>query len=260
MAGVIPRVIHQTWKGPTLPARYRAFADTWRKAHPGWQWRLWTDADNVRFVAQEFPELLPRYLGYPQQIQRVDMIRYLLLYRLGGLYVDLDFECFRSIAPLLQGQDCVLSLEADANNTVHRTRRIVSNAFMAAVPGHPLFAAVIEDLQTHRSSQTIPDRIVLDTTGPMMLTRVLDRLGTDAAVSVLGAEHLFPLSLAEADQMGTAGPGAPIGADIRAKLEPAFGMHWHDGTWWRPRPGTMPGRRGPLRTLRRWLASARGTR
>jgi Mannosyltransferase OCH1 and related enzymes len=149
---VIPRVIHQTWKGPRLPARYRAFADTWRRAHPDWQWRLWTDADNARFVAQEFPELLALYLGYPQHIQRVDVIRYLLLYRLGGLYVDLDFECFRGVAPLLHGQQCVLSLEADAHNAVHRTRRIVSNAFMAAVPGHPLFAAVIEDLKTHRSS------------------------------------------------------------------------------------------------------------
>lgn len=249
---MIPRIIHQTWKRHVLPERYRSLAESWRRAHPNWQWRLWTDADNEAFVERAFPELLERYRGYPHPIQRVDMIRYLILYRHGGVYVDLDFECFRNITPLLQGRQCVLSLEADAHNTVHGAKRIVSNAFMAATPHHPLFRAVIRDLQSHRSRQTVPDRVVLDTTGPMMLTRVLDRLSADAPVTVLGAEHLFPLCMTEADLLRK----APPPPEVAARLARAFGMHWHDGTWWRPAGGVAPQRRGPFRALRRWLASA----
>lgn len=249
---MIPRIIHQTWKGPKLPERYRALAESWRRAHPHWQWRLWTDTDNDALVEREFPQLLERYRTYPYPIQRVDVARYLMLYRHGGVYVDLDFECFRDITPLLQGRQCVLSLEADAHNAVHGAERIVSNAFMAATPRHPLFADVIRDLQSHRSCQRVSDRIVLDTTGPMMLTRVLDRVGTEASVTVLGAEHLFPLSMTEADLLRT----APPAAEVAAKLARAYGMHWHDGTWWRPEAGVTPQRMRPFKVLRRWLASA----
>jgi inositol phosphorylceramide mannosyltransferase catalytic subunit len=246
----IPRVIHQTWKERSLPQRYGELSQTWRRAHPEWQWRLWTDADNLAFVEQHYPALLNTYLAFPYPIQRVDLIRYLILHRFGGIYVDLDFECYRALPPLLQGRACVLSLEAAAHNRVHGRRRIVSNAFMAAIPGHPLFAAVIDDLHRHRSRETVPDRIVLDTTGPMMLTRVLDRLGKGADVTVLAPRHLFPLSMDEADGLRAASPDAAVAR----KLARAYGMHWHDGTWWRPEPsGPRPPPPGALARLRRRL-------
>ena len=257
---MIPRIIHQTWKSSDLPDRYRTLAGSWTRSHPRWQWRLWTDADNLRLVEQEFPELLALYQSYPYPIQRIDMIRYLILYRFGGLYVDLDFECFKPVDPLLSGQTCVLSLEASAHNSVHGTRRIVSNAFMAAVPEHPLFAAVIKDLQSHRSRQTQPDRIVLDTTGPMMLTRVVDRFGSSPGIQVLPAEHLFPLSLTEADALATAEPGAVADPEVHGRLNVAYGVHWHDGGWWRTRPAAVPAQRQPARRFRQWLAALRGAR
>ncbi|WP_295543500.1 glycosyltransferase [uncultured Thiohalocapsa sp.] len=262
---MIPRVIHQTWKDDRLPPQYATLADTWRRAHPEWAWRLWTDADNLRLVEQEFPSLLGLYLDYPYPIQRVDLIRYLILYRYGGLYVDLDFECFKDITPLLDGRHCVLSEEAAVHNAVHCTHRIISNAFMAAEPGHLLFAAVMEDLQHHRSRQRVPDRIVLDTTGPMMLTRVVERLGADAQVTVLNAANLFPLSMGEADRLRSTAPGsapnsAPSAA-IRARLNQAYGMHWHDGSWWRPNPGAPVVRppRWRLDGVRRWMAAITGS-
>lgn len=251
LADVIPQVIHQIWKEQTLPPRYQVLSQSWRQAHPNWQWRLWTNADNLAFVAQHYPELLNCYHDYPFWIQRVDMIRYLILHRLGGVYVDLDFECFRSIQPLLQDRDCVLSVEAEEHKRIHQRQLIVSNAFMAAAPGHLLFAAVINDLCCHRSRETVPDRIVLDTTGPMMLTRVLDRIGDDTAVTVLESRHLCPLSMAEADRLRSTPPDAAIAK----KLERAFGMHWHDGTWWRALPGaaSRQQRRGLFARLRRRL-------
>ena len=190
----------------------------------------WTDADNLALVDTHYPELSALYRRYPYAIQRVDMIRYLILHRYGGVYVDLDMECFRCIEDLLFDQSCLLSLEASAHNQIHQRERIVSNAFMAATPGHPLFEAVIDDLRNHRSRETQSDRIVLDTTGPMMLTRVIDRVGERLAVGILDAKHLFPLSMAEADQLH-AGGTTPA---VRKKLEQAHGMHWHDGSWWRP--------------------------
>jgi hypothetical protein len=231
---MIPRIIHQTWKEQALPERFRTLSETWRAKHPDWAWRLWTDVDNLTLVTERFPHLLDLYQSYPYPIQRVDMVRYLILYLHGGLYVDLDFECFRCVEPLLEGKPCLLSLEAPEHGRVHGRTKIVSNAFLAAEPGHHLFEAVIEDLKRHRSRETRRDRIILDTTGPMMLTRVLERLGEGGGteVDLLGPEYLFPLSLNEADSLRS-GPRSP---EIRRKLDGAYGMHWHDGTWWRPAP------------------------
>jgi glycosyltransferase involved in cell wall biosynthesis len=93
----LPRVIHQTWRDADLPPAFAHLAQTWRALNPGWAWRLWTDADNRDFVAQEYPGLLTFYDAYPFPIQRVDMVRYLILQRHGGLFVDLDFEALRPI-------------------------------------------------------------------------------------------------------------------------------------------------------------------
>jgi inositol phosphorylceramide mannosyltransferase catalytic subunit len=232
MHAAIPPTLHQTWKTWPLPPRQQALAETWRRAHRHWHWRCWTDADNLALVDAHYPQLGALYREYPYPIQRVDMIRYLILHRYGGVYADLDLECFRSIEDLLHGHACLLSLESQVHSAIHRTVRIVSNAFMAATPGHPLFEAVIEDLCTHRSPETKPDRIVLDTTGPMMLTRVLDRVGDRLGIGILDPRHLFPLSMAEADRLRMG--DAP--QSVRTKLDEAHGMHWHDGSWWRPAP------------------------
>ena len=47
----IPSAIHQTWKTAEVPARFAAFARSWRTHHPRWSWRMWSDADLRAFLA-----------------------------------------------------------------------------------------------------------------------------------------------------------------------------------------------------------------
>lgn len=37
-----------------------------------------------------YPWFLPTYLSYPYNIQRVDVLRYFILHKLGGIYIDLE--------------------------------------------------------------------------------------------------------------------------------------------------------------------------
>ena len=43
--------------------------------HPGWEFRLWTDEDAARLVAEQYPALAPTFRSYPFNIQRADVIR-----------------------------------------------------------------------------------------------------------------------------------------------------------------------------------------
>lgn len=55
----------------------------------------------------------------------------------GGLYLDVDVECFKPTDKLLSDSDIVLQLE-DTNP------KSLNNAVMASVPGHPFWLDVIQ--------------------------------------------------------------------------------------------------------------------
>lgn len=67
------------------------------------------------------------------------------MHAFGGLYIDLDVQCFRSVEDSLLGHDIVLQSE------YHGGRDIV-NSIMASVPGHPFWKAIITqmlEVQSH---------------------------------------------------------------------------------------------------------------
>ncbi|HLZ88031.1 MAG TPA: glycosyltransferase, partial [Puia sp.] len=107
----IPRILNQTWKDHDVPADFKEMADSWRKMHADWQYVLWTDEMNRNFVRQHFPYFLPTYDGYETNIQRVDAVRYFVLYKMGGFFIDLDFECLANIEPILANAECVFGKE-----------------------------------------------------------------------------------------------------------------------------------------------------
>jgi mannosyltransferase OCH1-like enzyme len=130
----IPHIFHQIWVGPDpLPEEQRRYQESWLRHHPGWELRFWTE------------ENLPSGLRRPEAAERLrspaeraNILRLELLWREGGVYVDTDFECLRSVEPLLGGAELVISLAKPGR---------VNNAFMAAVPGHPLLDEALERLR-----------------------------------------------------------------------------------------------------------------
>src|SRR5262245_37093593 len=97
----IPRLFHQVWVGPKpFPAEFEAYSETWLERHPGWELQLWTE--------ENLPQGLRRPEAYERlrsPVERCDILRFELLWRFGGVYVDCDFECLRSLEPLIEELD-----------------------------------------------------------------------------------------------------------------------------------------------------------
>ena len=89
---MIPRIIHQTWKDSAVPKKWHPFIKAVKEMNPTWEYRLWTDNDNDEFVAEEFPDFVDIFRGFSRNIMRADVIRYLIMYKIGGVYLDLDYE------------------------------------------------------------------------------------------------------------------------------------------------------------------------
>jgi inositol phosphorylceramide mannosyltransferase catalytic subunit len=95
---MIPRILHQVWVGPLpLPEEFERYRESWRRHHPDWDLRFWTD--------ENLPDDLIRPEAYERlrkPAERSDIIRLEVLFRFGGVYVDTDCECLRPIDPLLR--------------------------------------------------------------------------------------------------------------------------------------------------------------
>ena len=88
----IPFIVHQLWNTRDVPKPVLQYIDTWMTQHPHWQYWFWTQKSQQRFLGEKYPRYLPLYQGYELDIQRADMIRFLILYEFGGVYADLDVE------------------------------------------------------------------------------------------------------------------------------------------------------------------------
>ncbi len=170
----IPEKLHQTWKDAAPPKAQ--FSPRWPKSlrdqNRGWTYTLWTDADNRALVASEYPSLLPVYDSYASPIQRADVARYVIAHARGGVYADLDTQCFKPFAPLLEGASLVLSYKAGRNFS-----RGACNSIFASAAGHP-FWLVVFDVLRNRSGTPLSGghTAVLYSTGPAVLREALRRL------------------------------------------------------------------------------------
>lgn len=167
----IPRIIHQTYKTNEIPA------GDWTAAHElclnvhrradNWTHMFWTDATAREFVDTHYHAFLETYDAYPYNIQRVDAMRYFILYHYGGVYIDLDVGCARPMESLLKFPAFLPG-----------TRPLgVSNDVMGSRRGHPLMRSLGEALLMQGPGKSYGTKYatVFFSTGPMFVNRILAR-------------------------------------------------------------------------------------
>lgn len=169
---IIPKIIHQTYINSSIPTVWQGAQQSCLDRHrhkDGWEYILWTDDKMAEFIATEYPWFLETFEGYSYPIQRADSIRYFVLAHYGGIYIDLDDGCNRSLEPLL-------SYPAWVRKTLPTG---ISNDAMGAVPKHPFFRRVIDELQNYDRSWLLPYITVMGTTGPLFLSVLWRRYSSE---------------------------------------------------------------------------------
>lgn len=156
---MIPKIFHFIWVGDESK-RPDNCIDTWRAAHPDWQFRLWGNADldgrdwiNARHIAdmrtREFNGV-------------ADMMRWEILHQHGGVVFDADSICARPL------DDALLDCEAFAcwESEVARPGLIAAGYFGCGA-GNPFVKQIIEDIA---ASPSVVQEMAWKTVGPQRLT------------------------------------------------------------------------------------------
>lgn len=147
----IPKKIHQIWLGGKIPNDYNRIIETWKIKNPDWEYKLWTDDDIFDFGLEN----IESFNNINNIGAKSDILRYEILYREGGLYIDTDFECIKSFNDLIY-----LDL---FSGTGHVDVPEVFNGLIACKPSHLLMRKLIDDIKVINTNDF--DKI-LSLTGP----------------------------------------------------------------------------------------------
>ncbi len=187
-----------------MPQEFVAFGESFQRFHPDWEMKLWTEA-NIPPLRNQV-----EFDGAETLAQKADILRYEILLDHGGVYIDTDFECLRSIDTLIK--DCrAFSATEDT--------QWISIGIMGAVPGYPLFQAVVDELPAALRSR--PTAAVNEQTGPLFFTKVVTgrRLkGLDSDFRVFEPKLFYPYTVGQ--QHLRAGP-----------FPDAYAVHHWAGSW-----------------------------
>lgn len=221
----VPRVIMQTWETEQVPEKWVASPISYSKKMNEWLHILLTDADRLEFTETFFPDLVETYKKLPYPVMKADMIRYMWLYVVGGLYTDLDYMIKRDLSPLFS--DGSLFLVYSPSRAFGM--RSVANSFMACKPGNPVWLTVLKKLKERADNPpwwSITKHFkILGTTGPMLLQDALDEGMTE--YTLLPTKFIHPCTTCDMETANGNAYGRNECNTSQAWVVQLEGKSWH---------------------------------
>ena len=130
----IPRILHLIWVGDREPPSYvLENVQKWSELMPNWKMTFWTNNDiNSQHFSNEVIELI---YNSEKGAQKADIMRYHIIEKYGGVYLDSDITPHRSLEPLIKqlpDTNVIFCHDLDLSWPY------ISIGFFAAVPNNPV--------------------------------------------------------------------------------------------------------------------------
>lgn len=184
---MIPKVFHRIWlgadDGDPIPERFERYWDGFKALHPDYEFVTWSDPNDLGWLRDR--EVFDRATTHAG---RADVLRYEIMYRYGGIYVDTDVEPLRPFDPLLEDARPFAGWE---------NQHLICITVLGSEPQHPAFEAILDYLPAW--SARMPGPRPNYQTGPVPFTRVW-RGRRD--VRLMPREAFYPIGWWEKDRLG----------------------------------------------------------
>ena len=228
----IPLILHQIGPTQEVPEYLKGFADSWSKWNPSIQRMYWTDYELRNFISDQAPEFLTIFDSFTHGVCRADLGRYLLLQHIGGIYADLDCQCLRPIAQLIEGKELVISAEPkdhlrQKNVQDRDLMQIICPSFIASVPNHALWHDVLSKIVNLNPHLITDTDDVLDYTGPFLLSKLFSENNSYNRYLV-PAKKIYPFTKEDCWEGRIFDP-----IFWSEKTEECFVAHYWHGSWFR---------------------------
>ena len=180
----IPKVIYQTFKTSKVPLVTKWHIWRMKKRNPEYAYQFYDDAMIEDFIQNSFEkDVFELYKKINLGAAKADFFRYAILYKKGGVYLDIDSMFLTKIDEIITPEDsAVISLETHGVNYVQWA------LFFEA--GHPFLketlTQIIENIKTNKYPKD-----VYRMTGPEVFTKAIKKCKEAAAVHYreIGADY-----------------------------------------------------------------------
>lgn len=128
---MIPKIIHYAWFGSPMPNKIRRRVNEWKNVLTDWKFMEWNeqnfDLSEYKFSYQKFVQ---KDYGYV-----TDELRFAVLYKYGGFYLDTDMIINKNLDPFLKDKRVVLGFMYDD---------MLLTSLLGAEAGEPLLMDVLK--------------------------------------------------------------------------------------------------------------------
>ena len=233
----IPKTIHQIWSGISepLPEHFRLLGETWKEHYPDWEYEFWDNNKMNQFIQDHYPQYRDIYNRFPYNVQRWDAIRYLILDKIGGMYVDFDYESICNMEELLGDKSCCFALEPESHfSALGRTKKepVFNNALMLSEPEHPFMKRIIDTVFSEKMIAHKDPKMtaVLNTTGPWMISDLYYFDSTKQEqdnVYLIPAHYVTPFTVEQSRRCRW----GETSEELANCLNEAYAVHYFWGGW-----------------------------
>jgi len=165
----IPKIIHQT--APSDKSKWHndwySCQESWKTHFPDFEYKMWTDEDNLKLIETDYPWFLETYNKYTININRIDIVRYFILYKYGGIYADMDYMCIKNFYNNLPKNKISIS------ESPFKFNEKLQNALMCSPINHPFWMKLIYK-STERLYKNDNIGSVLYIAGPQLISDTYD--------------------------------------------------------------------------------------
>ncbi|WP_442589792.1 glycosyltransferase family 32 protein [Pedobacter sp. AW31-3R] len=181
----IPKIIHQTFKTSGLPLITRWHISKFRKRNPEYAYEFYDDERIEQFIADEYnEEILQLYRKINIGAAKADFFRYLILFKKGGIYLDIDSSISGKLKDFIQPNDSAI-ISSEKNPGVFVQWALIFEA------NHPFLNRTIELVCENIRKNTYPHD-VHQMTGPSVYTKAIQeclKKSPDIPYRILGIDY-----------------------------------------------------------------------
>lgn len=161
---MIPKILHQIWIGPLSPPT--KMMNTWKDKNPEFEYIFWNETEidlrNMTFRCQKQIDDMPEYNG------KADIMRWEILNKYGGYFVDADSICIESFDDYFINR---LGFATFENETVRKG--LIATGTMGFISNHHLCEDIIEWILCEDAVEILKQARAWAAVGPGLLTRFL---------------------------------------------------------------------------------------
>lgn len=218
-----PKILHQIWLqgSGNIPEKYKENIQQNQKINPGWKYELWDDIKIINLL-RENDEWINTYYQLEYLHHKVDFARYVILYKFGGAYVDMDAKIIKPLNNIInQFKDYDLIVSKVNSNMIenyfhcqHST--CINNGIIIAKPDNIIMKKLIDSISKNPKCDILSTKItcIQAITGPSKFTKIIYK-NKNNKIKVLDPEYLEPCVL-----------------DICNVTNNTHVIHRHEGSWY----------------------------